>query len=91
MLATAAATAAVTEEKKDNKSDNYYPCAVVIKKIAKAIVVHSVSPFRRLSGKLSGDFSLDSIVCLIYKNVNTVQNVIYFFKKLDFFVIIVII
>ncbi len=45
ILATAAAAtaeAAVTEEKDNDKSDYNYPCAVVIEKIAKAIVIHSV-------------------------------------------------
>lgn len=32
-------------EKKDNESDDDYPSAVVVKKIAKTIVVHKFSPF----------------------------------------------
>lgn len=44
-LAAATATV-VAEEEKDNKCDNYYPGAVVIKKIAKAIVIHSDFSFR---------------------------------------------
>ena len=43
-LATVAATVVANEEK-DNKCNDNYPGAVVIKKIAKAIVIHKVSPF----------------------------------------------
>ena len=35
LLATAAV---VANEEEDNKCDNYYPCAVVVEKIAKTVV-----------------------------------------------------
>jgi|GEM_PF-3466101 len=51
-LAAATATVAITgvviaAEENDERKD-YDPCAVVIKKTAKAVVIHRVSPFGRL-------------------------------------------
>ena len=47
--ATAAATViVVADEEEDNESNDNYPGAVVVKKIAKTAVVHKFSPFERV-------------------------------------------
>ena len=70
MCLAAATAAVVASEEEDNKCDNNYPGGIVVKKIAKTVVHKCIL--------LSRDFALDIIVCFNRKNVNHVQNVIYF-------------
>ncbi len=66
MSAAAATAVVIVAEKKYDERNDDNPCAVVVKKIAEAVVVHMISPFER------DLLPLDTILCIRNKIVTAI-------------------